>query len=182
VKRIDSARFDSAHRVGRQERFVNSQGVVVEADELNLLDPARFNVAAHGSDGNDGSAIGRKTVDASADGGKRNGPDSVFASEFETPPITGCEPFVFVAISSVPNRTHGMEYPPGGQLKAGCGFGVSSGATVQPAAGFEQFRTCGTVDGAINAATAEQRGIGRVHNCIHGKPGDIARNGYELRH
>jgi len=54
--------------------------------------------------------------------------------------------------------------------------------TAERAAFGEQFASCGTVNRAIDAATAEERRVGRVHNRINIELRDIAAEDFDSAH
>jgi hypothetical protein len=53
------------------------------------------------------------------------------------------------------------------QVKSRGQFGFTGAAAVQGAALIKQHRTGGGVNGAIHPAATEQRGVGRIDNCVH---------------
>ena len=55
----------------------------------------------------------------------------------------------------------------GGQTESGRYAGFSGFASVKSAAGFQQFRTRGTMNGAIYTASAQQGLVGRIDDGIH---------------
>jgi hypothetical protein len=54
------------------------------------------------------------------------------------------------------------------------------GGPTQPAALLEQDRSRGGVDGAVDAAPTEQRGVGGVHDGVEVLLGDVALDRLEL--
>ena len=58
-------------------------------------------------------------------------------------------------------------------------LGVAGLAAMQGPAFFEEFRTRRAVDRAIDAATAEERSVGRVDDGVDVEPGDVANGDRE---
>src|SRR5215831_20421592 len=102
--------------------------------------------------------------------------------QFETAAIAALEQVVFVVAAAMPYRTDSVKDPFGGQVKARCGLGVSGSAAAQFAAFCQQFRPCRTVNGAVDSAATQERGIGRVHDCIHSLGRDVTLHGNQFGH
>ena len=82
----------------------------------------------------------------------------------------------------MPDGTDSVEDPFGGEVEAGCGFGVSGGTAAELAARGEQFRTCGIVNGAVYASAAEERFIGGVDDGVDGELCYVSCDCDELSH
>ena len=105
---------------GSGEKFVvNLQSVATEADECDGVHPASSYMPANCIDGDAGCAVGRKRVDAGADGGEGHGADVVLLGEFKAAAVAACEEIVFAPIASVPDGADGVEYPFGWEIEAG---------------------------------------------------------------
>lgn len=90
----------------------------------------------------------------------------MLSGQFETAPIATGQKVRLAMGTAVPDRTHRVEDPFGGETKAGRGFGVAGLAAMEFAASFQEFGACGAVYGAINASAAEERGVGRIDDGI----------------
>jgi hypothetical protein len=89
------------------------------------------------------------------------------AAKRYTAAITGCEHFVFVAGTAVPNRADSMNHVPRRQPIAHGDLGIAGLAAVQRPAFFQQFGARGIVYRAIDAAPAEKRRICRVDDGVN---------------
>ena len=85
----------------------------------------------------------------------------------ETTPITTGQQVVFAVLAVMPDRADGMNDPSGREFVTAGDFGLAGGATAPRAAFGQQLRPGRPVDGAVHAATAEQRRVGGVDNHIH---------------
>jgi hypothetical protein len=168
---------------GRGEKFVvDFECVAIEADESDEFDGAGTYEVTNRFDCNTGCAVRWKGIDAGTDGGEGDGADVVLLRQFETAPVAAGEKIVFVAIASAPDGTDCVKDPLGGKLEAGCGFRVSGRAAVKFAAGLEKVRTSGTMDGTVDTATAEQRGVGGIHDGVDLFLRDVTLNCDEIGH
>jgi hypothetical protein len=79
-----------------------------------------------------------------------------------------------------PDRSDGVEHVPRPQTTGTCCLGVARPATAELSALPQDRRAAGAVDGAVDAAAAEQRRIGGVHDRMHILLGDVADD--ELDH
>ncbi|KAA6414093.1 MAG: hypothetical protein FRX48_02455 [Lasallia pustulata] len=91
--------------------------------------------------------------------------------QLQTPPITAAQQVALPARPS-PNRPHGMDHLVARQIERVGDFGVPGAAAMQGAAGGEQARAGGRVDGAVGAAAAEEGGVGRVDDGGDAEGGD----------
>ena len=97
----------------------------------------------------------------------------MFACQCEAVSITGRQQIRFAVIAAVPYRAYRVNHESGRQLVAARDFGLTGAASVQGAALFEQWRAGGAVYGAIDAATAEQRGVGGVDDGVDCQRDDV---------
>ena len=85
-----------------------------------------------------------------------------------------------VGLAGVPVRAHRVDHPAGRQREARRGHRLADrqpaleGRLSQGAAGGEQLRACGSMDRAIDAASAQQRRVRRVHDGVDVRGGDVA--------
>ena len=73
-----------------------------------------------------------------------------------------------------------MDHPPGGQPVPGRRLGVARVAPTEAAALLEQRRTRGPVDGAVDAAAAQQGGVGGIDDGVDLERRDVRTNDPEL--
>src|SRR6266576_1728773 len=101
-------------------------------------------------------AIGGKTIDAGGDGGKGNRSKPVGLAQFDGAGVARRQRLLLAAVSPVPDRADGMNHMPRRQPVTSGNFGISSRTAVQGAAFGQKLRPGGAMDGAIDAAAAEQ--------------------------
>ena len=77
--------------------------------------------------------------------------------KFERGAITGGQQFIFALAAAAPYRTDRVDHVLGRQPIAAGDLGAAGLAAAKRAAFGEQFRPGGAMDGAVNAAAAEQR-------------------------
>ena len=158
-----------------QRRLMNLQGARAEADQYYLLHRwVPFQKLFRLAHGNPRRTVHWKTIRASADGWKRHGLDAARFDQRETTPITTREQVILAVPAIVPDRADGVNDPPGWKFVALGDFGLAGGATAERAAFRQQFRPGGAMDGAVHAATTEQRRVGSIHNRLHALLRDIA--------
>ena len=87
--------------------------------------------------------------------------------EREAASITIREQVILAVQAVVPDRADGVNDPLGWKLVTACDFGLTGGATAERAAFRQQFRPRRPMNGAVHAATTEQRRVGGIHNCLH---------------
>ena len=75
---------------------------------------------------------------------------------------------------AAPDRTDGVNDEASWQTISARDFSFAWATTAQRAAFGEQFGACGAVNRAIDAATAEERCVRRVHNGINVQFSDVA--------
>ena len=92
----------------------------------------------------------------------------------QTVAVAGSEQPVLAALSTVPNRSNGMDHVARRQTEARGDFRPSRLAAAKLSASLGELRTCGTVDGAADATARGQHGVGGVDDGIDVEPGDVA--------
>lgn len=102
--------------------------------------------------------------------------------ELEAAAIAACEEIVFFVLAAVPDGADGVEDPIGGKVEAGGSFCISGGAAVEFSAGGEEPGAGSAVDGAIDTAAAEQRGVCCVDDGVNLLSGYVSLQGNELGH
>ena len=75
-----------------------------------------------------------------------------------------------------------MKNPFGRELESGSSFGVSGGAAMEFSARGQELRPGRTMDGAVDTSTAEQRGVGCIHDRVDLLFGDVALDSGEFGH
>ena len=86
---------------------------------------------------------------------------------------TGEQP-VLAALAAAPHRPHGVDHVTRRQREAGGDLCLSGVAAAEPRASRAKLRPRGAVDGAVDAAAAEQRLVRRVDDGVDVKPSDVA--------
>jgi len=165
-----------------EEFVVDVESLRVEANEDDGIYAAGIDVKSDCVDGDAGCTIRWKRVDAGADGGKCDGADLMLAGEFKTAAVAACEEIVFIAVASMPDGADGVEDPFGRESETGSGLGVAGGAALKFAAGSKKFGAGGAMNGSIDAATAEERGIRGVHDRVNSLCCDVILDCDQLGH
>src|SRR5690606_26773100 len=83
--------------------------------------------------------------------------------------------------AAAPHRAHGVDDPAGGQVVAPGRLGVAGVAAAEGAALGQQAGPGGPVDGAVDAAAAEQRAVGGVHDRVDLEGRDVAGDDLDAR-
>src|SRR5262249_3744747 len=99
--------------------------------------------------------------------------DTVLGTDFQRASIARCELLTLAARSTVPDRSYGVDDVSRRQLEPRRQLRIASVAAAQFPAGCQQLRSCGTVDRAIDAAAAQQSGVGSVHDRIDRELSDV---------
>ena len=120
--------------------------------------------------------IGGKTIDAGRNGGKSDRSKAARLTQFDRAAIAGRERFIFAALAPTPDRSNGMNHMPRGQPVAAGDLGIAGRAAAELAAFRQQLGAGGTMNGAVNAAPAEQRRIGGVHYGINAQGRNVGDN------
>ena len=88
-----------------------------------------------------------------------------------------CQRLRLAMFSTTPDRPNCVNDKVSWQTISARDFGFAWTTTAQRAAFGEQFGACGAVNRAIDAATAEERRVRRVHNGINVQFSDVAAGG-----
>ena len=128
-----------------------------------------------------GGLIGGKAIDAGRDGGESQRRQVMIRGKRDRPAIAGGQRRRLARRTAVPHRTDRVDDMERRQPIAARDLGVARGASAKPAAFGQQFRPGGTMDGTIDAASAQQRIVGRVDDGIDGERRDIGDDDFECR-
>src|SRR5439155_14444934 len=112
-------------------------------------------------------AFAGESIGAGADAWKSNRANRMFGCESQGIAIAARQQLVLVMFAAVPNRTHRVDHPFGGQLVTFGDFGFAGRTAVEFAAFLQQLRSRGAVNSAVNSSAAQQRLVGRIHDGIH---------------
>jgi hypothetical protein len=132
-------------------------------------------------DGDCRCAVGGETINASGNGRKRDRCKTVDLAKFDGAAIARRQRIIFALAAAVPDRPDGMNYMPRRQPITSGDFGVAGRAAMERAAFSEQFRPGRTMDRTIDAAAAEQRGVGGVDDGVNAKRRDIGDDDFQPR-
>ncbi|MEA2897290.1 MAG: hypothetical protein QOJ84_2905 [Bradyrhizobium sp.] len=102
-------------------------------------------------------------------------------AELQPAAIARGQRLVLAFAAAVPDRSDGMNDMPRRQLVALGDFGVAGCAAIKRAAFGEQLRPGGAMDRAIDAASAQQRGIRGVDDGVNTQRGDVGDDDLEPR-
>ena len=128
-----------------------------------------------------GSAIGRKAVDASRDGGKGNRCQAVGPAKFDRAAIAQGQCRVLAVAAAMPDRSDGMNDMSRRKPVAMGDLGVAGLAATKRAAFGEQPGPGCAMDRAIDSAAAQQRAIRGVDDGVNAQCGDIGDDDFEPR-
>ena len=128
-----------------------------------------------------GSASGWKSIDAGGNGGKGYRRQRVGLTQLEGAAIARRQQLILAGAAAVPYRPDGVNHIPGRQPVSLGDFGFAGNAAIKRAAFGKQFRTGATMDGAVDTAPAEQRGIRGIDNGVNAQTGDIGNNNFQPR-
>jgi hypothetical protein len=138
-----------------------------EAAEHDPPDAGRAgDLRGRGADGDARSARGRKPVDAGRDRGERDRVQAMLGGQGERGAIAGGEQCLFAQVAAAPDRSDRMDDVPGLEAVAAGDLGGAGVAAAQGLALGQQLRAGGAVDGAIDAAAAEQRAVRCIHDGV----------------
>ncbi len=112
-------------------------------------------------------AIRGKAIDAGGNRGKGNRSETVGLTKTDSPEVARRQQLIFACVAAVPDRTDGMNHVPRRQAVPPGDLGTACLATVEGAAFREKSAPGRPVDGAIDAAPAEQGRIGRVDDGVN---------------
>jgi len=93
--------------------------------------------------------------------------------QLERAPVTGFEQGRFTGTATLPHRADRMDHVPRRQPMASRHFRIAGRATAKRAAFGEQFRSGGAMDRAVHPATAQQRLVRGIDDCVHGESRDV---------
>jgi hypothetical protein len=102
-------------------------------------------------------------------------------TEFYRAAIARGQRCVLAFAAAVPDRPYRMNHMPRRKQIALGDLGVAGFAATKRAAFGEQLRSCGAMDRAIDAASAQQRGIRGVDDGVNAQRGDIGDDDLEPR-
>ena len=122
---------------------------------------------ADGVHGYPGGQLLRVSVDARGNGREGDGLRADAHSFLKGAAVGGGEKFRLAVRASLPHRSNGVNDKFCGQAEARRGFGVACWAAAKRPARGEEFRPCGSVDGAVHAASAEKPVVGRVDDGVY---------------
>ena len=126
--------------------------------------------------------LNRITVSATTDRGKRQCFDFIFHRKLQRIAVAICQALRLAVCSATPNRPNCVNNEASRQAIATRNLCFPGTTTAQRAAFGEQFGACGAVNCAIDAATAEERCVRRVHNGINVQFGDVAADNLNPTH
>src|SRR5262245_14843671 len=154
-----------------------------EAAEDDAREAARRmrDLRRHGADGDARRALRRIAIDAGRDGGKRDRAQALRGRERERRAITGRQQIVLALVSAAPHRADRVDDVLGFEAIAARDLGGAGIAAAERAAFGEQVRPGGAMDGAVDAAAAEQRPVGGVDDGPHIERGDVRNADLEPR-
>ncbi len=170
----------------REQGFVGGFIAIAEHDESNFLNLGVFSyVCGDGVKSNAGCTLDGKSVDAGAYGRKGNGCDAVFQRQTKGVLVGAPQKCLLVVCSAPPDGSHGVDDKSGSQMAA-AGNDRLAGRTFalrcpDSFALFENPRSTGTMNSSIDASTAQQAGVCRIHNGVGILDRDIAANQCEHR-
>ena len=163
-----------------QEAGVDLGGGGVEGAEEDAGQGGSGGVEAEGGDGDLGGEIFGVAVDSGADGGEGDGLAMVGGGQFQAAAVAAGELGGFSLMASVPDWADGVKDELGRETEAEGGFGVSGVAAVELAAGLEEVRAGGAVDGSVNSSASEEGVIGGVDDSVDGEAGDVSEVDFEV--
>src|SRR6516164_2524106 len=135
----------------------------------------------HAADGDARRALGRKTIDAGRDGGKCDRAQALRGRERERRAITGREQVVLALAAAAPHRADGVDDVLSFEAIAAGDLGGTGVAAAERATFGEKLGPGGAMDGAVDAAAAEQRSVGSVDDGPDIERGDVRDADFEPR-
>ena len=167
---------------GRLFLYVLGLGLLIEHIPIHLISPECFLVKTNHShfqcgvfiekicDGVQGNVSGLRegeSIDPGGNRGKVHTMTAVFYGQCQRIAVTGGKCGSLVVVTTLPYRAGGMNHIVAGEVVGFGDFSFPWHTTAQRAAFGQKFRPCGTVDGAVHAGTAQQRGLSGVDDSIH---------------
>jgi hypothetical protein len=102
-------------------------------------------------------------------------------AEFNGAAIARRQRVIFALAAAMPDRADGMNHMPRRQPIRQSDFGIAGLAAMERAAFGKKFGSGCAMNRAVNATTAEQRGVGGVDNGVNAKACDIGDDDFEPR-
>ena|SRR6266849_3062918 len=122
---------------------------------------------------NFGRLIDRISVHPTTDGRERDRANCVVNRQLKAVAITRGQQFRFATVAATPYRTDRMDHMPGRQPIAAGDARLAGRTAADLAAFLQQLGPGGAVDRAIDAAAAEESGVGGVDDGVDIELGDI---------
>src|SRR5262245_10232778 len=165
----------------RKRILVMLGGVRREAAEYHPRHAARpgSDFGRNGADGYARGKVGWKTIDAGRDRGVCDRFQLAGRGQIEGGTVTARQQGLFVLATAGPYRSDRVDDVPGFQPVPARDLGRAGVAAAEGAAFFQQLRPGGAMDRAVDAATAEQGAVRRIHDRIDIKRGDVGDNDLE---
>jgi hypothetical protein len=163
---------------------IDAQVGFAEADEPHDVDIARLlrQLVSHGSDGKRGCALDGVAVDTRADGRKRDRAHAESACLAEHAAVARFEPLRLAPVPAVPDWPDRVNDPANRQAMASGDARFTGGATAYRTALVQEAWAGRAMNGAIYAATAEQRFVRGVDDGVDSLLRDVAAYGFESGH
>ena len=171
----------------RQQGQVYKQVCVGKAAEDHFVDAGMLlQFGAYAFQCNACRGRERIAVDARADARKGDAAQFHGSCQVHALPVAGGEQIRLAMRASAPDGSDRVDHVGGGQPVAARHLRFAGSATAEQPALAGQLRTRGAMDRTVHAAPSEERGVGRIDDCIHCKRGDIGldrpyRHGMRLR-
>jgi hypothetical protein len=162
-------------------RMLPGAGVGKTAEDNARDRRSRGQRVDRGRNGDPRGAIGRKTVNAGRNGRKGNRGKAMGLHECDRAGVAGRQCLIFLLAPAVPHWTDGMNHMPRRQSITFGDFGVAGLAAMERAAFGQQFGAGRAMDRAIDAATAEQRGIRSVDDGVNAQGRDVGDDDFQPR-
>ena len=112
-------------------------------------------------------------VNAGADCRESNRAHSILHRQRQRVPVAVRQEFLFSSFAAMPDRPDGVDDESGGQPVPAGDASFPGRATAQLHTLDQQPGTGGAVDSAIDAATAEQRGVGGIDDGVDRQRDDV---------
>src|SRR5215831_5812542 len=135
-----------------------------------------------GADGRYGDLRGqfdRIAVDAGADAREGQRGEAMLPGELDGGAIARGEELGLALAAATPDRADSVNHVSRGEAIAPRDPGLASLAATEAATLLQELRPRRAMDGAVHAASAQQRGIGRVDDGMHREGGDVGVDGVE---
>ena len=157
--------------------------LVRKKDEAHLLDLRPLCELFVGRAKRDlGRVLDGVAVDAGRDRREGHRAAAQLIGDLESTAVAGGEELGLALIPAAPDRPDGVDHVPRREIAGRRGLGVTRGAAAEAAALLENRRAAGTVDRPVDAAAAEQRLVGRVHDRVDVLLRDVTLNELDPAH